>query len=82
MSLQAKHGPRVARPRRLLPAAAAVAAAAQERTRKRRRQRAQQHGQADEFMDMNVDVDRIGRADGFRPRRGAAGIFRDADEEQ
>ena len=37
--------------------AAAVAAAAKERTRTRRRQRAKQTDQADEFMDMNVDVD-------------------------
>jgi PPE-repeat protein len=37
-------------------AAAAVAAAAKERAPKRRR-RAKQRGQADEFMDMNVDVD-------------------------
>ena len=40
-------------------AAAAVAAAAKERTRSRRRQRAKQRGQADEYMDMNVDVDPV-----------------------
>jgi len=41
------------------PAAAAAipAAAAGHRTRTRRRQRATQRDQADEFMDMNVDVD-------------------------
>jgi PPE-repeat protein len=38
-------------------AAAAVAAAAKEKTRTRRRQRVKQADQADEFMDMNVDVD-------------------------
>jgi len=38
-------------------AAAAAAAAAKEQTRTRRRRRAKQTGQADEFMDMNVDVD-------------------------
>jgi PPE-repeat protein len=59
MSLQAKTHEPTSRGASKAPvaAAAAVAAAAQERTRKRRRQRAQQHGQADEFMDMNVDVD-------------------------
>ena len=46
----------MARPRRpRLPAA--VAAAAQEQTRKRRRRRAEQRDHADEFADMNVDVD-------------------------
>jgi PPE-repeat protein len=38
-------------------AAAAVAAAAQDRTRKRRRRRAEIHDHADEFADMNIDVD-------------------------
>jgi PPE-repeat protein len=59
MSLQAKTHEPTSRGASKAPvaAAAAVAAAAQERTRKRRRQRAQQHGQADEFMEMNVDVD-------------------------
>ena len=38
-------------------AAAAVAAAAQERTGKRRRRRTVQRDHADEFADMNVDVD-------------------------
>jgi PPE-repeat protein len=38
-------------------AAAAVAAAAQDRTRKRRRRRAEMHDHADEFADMNVEVD-------------------------
>jgi PPE-repeat protein len=37
--------------------AAAAAAAAKEATRTRRRQRGKQTDQADEFMDMNVDVD-------------------------
>ena len=38
-------------------AAAAAAAAAREVARERRRRRAGQRGHADEFMDMNVDVD-------------------------
>ena len=38
-------------------AAAAVAAATQEKTRTRRRRRIVQHDHADEFADMNVDVD-------------------------
>jgi PPE-repeat protein len=38
-------------------AAAAVAAGAKDRTRRRRRQRARLHSHADEFMDMNVDVE-------------------------
>jgi PPE-repeat protein len=38
-------------------AAAAAAAAAREVARARRRRRATQRGHADEFMDMNVDVD-------------------------
>jgi PPE-repeat protein len=38
-------------------AAAAVAAAATDRTRKRRRRRAEMHDHADEFADMNVEVD-------------------------
>jgi PPE-repeat protein len=37
-------------------AAAVTAAAAKERARARRRRRAQQHGRADEFADMNIDV--------------------------
>jgi PPE-repeat protein len=58
MSLQAKTQEPTSRGASRAPsAAAAVAAAAQERTWTRRRQRAKQRGQADEFMDMNVDVD-------------------------
>jgi PPE-repeat protein len=38
-------------------AALAAAAAAREAARARRRQRAKQRGHADEFMDMNIDVD-------------------------
>jgi PPE-repeat protein len=38
-------------------AAAAVAAAATDRTRKRRRRRGEMHDHADEFADMNVEVD-------------------------
>jgi PPE-repeat protein len=58
MSLQAKTQEPTSRGASRAPgAAAAVAAAAQDRTRTRRRQRAKQGGQADEFMDMNVDVD-------------------------
>ena len=38
-------------------AAAAVAAAAREATRAKRRQRARMRGHADEYMDMNVEVD-------------------------
>jgi PPE-repeat protein len=38
-------------------AAAAVAAAAKDRTRKRRRRRAEMQDHADEFADMNVEVD-------------------------
>jgi PPE-repeat protein len=59
MSLQAKTQEPTSRGASKSPvAAAAVAAAAtRERTRTRRRQRAKQPGQADEFMDMNVDVD-------------------------
>ena len=58
MSLQAKTQEPTSRGASRAPAAAAaVAAAAQERTRTRRRQRAKQTDEADEFMDMNVDVD-------------------------
>ena len=58
MGLQAKtHEPTSRGASRAPAAAAAVAAAAKERTPKRRRQRARQTDQADEFMDMNVDVD-------------------------
>jgi PPE-repeat protein len=58
MSLQAKtHEPTSRGASKAPAAAAAVAAVAGERTRKRRRQRAKQRGQADEFMDMNVDVE-------------------------
>jgi PPE-repeat protein len=58
MSAKAKtHEPTSRGASRAPAAAAAVAAAAKERTRTRRRQRAKQTDQADEFMDMNVDVD-------------------------
>ena len=40
-----------------LAAAAVAAASAGERTRKRRRRRAEMHDHADEFADMNVEVD-------------------------
>ena len=58
MSAKAKtHEPTSRGASRAPAAAAAVAAAAKGRTRTRRRQRAKQRGQADEFMDMNVDVE-------------------------
>jgi len=58
MSLQAKtHEPTSRGASKAPAAAAAVGAAAKEVTRKRRRQRAKQRGHADEFMDMNHDVD-------------------------
>jgi PPE-repeat protein len=58
MSLQAKTQEPTTRGGSKAPAAAAaVAAAAQETTPKRRRRRAKQQAHADEYMDMNVDVD-------------------------
>jgi PPE-repeat protein len=58
MGLQAKTQEPTSRGSSRAPAAAAaVAAAAKEPTKKRRRHRAQQYGNADEFMDMNIDVD-------------------------
>ncbi|MFZ0712992.1 MAG: hypothetical protein WAN02_02110, partial [Mycobacterium sp.] len=58
MGLQAKTQEPTTRGGSKAPAAAAaIAAAAKDQTRKRRRQRAKQRGQADEYMDMNVDVD-------------------------
>jgi PPE-repeat protein len=58
MSAKAKtHEPTSRGASRAPAAAAAVAAADKARTRTRRRQRAKQTDQADEFMDMNVDVD-------------------------
>jgi hypothetical protein len=59
MSLQAKTHEPTSRGASRAPVAAAVAAAAAAagKTRKRRRQRAKQRGTADEFMDMNIDVD-------------------------
>ena len=59
-------------------AAAAVAAAAQERTRTRRRRRAEQRDHADEFADMNIDVDPDWGASTARriAGRGAAGVRR------
>jgi PPE-repeat protein len=57
MGLQAKTQEPTSRGSSKAPAAAAaVAAAAKAPTKKRRRRRAQQQGNADEFMDMNVDV--------------------------
>jgi hypothetical protein len=55
-------------------AAAAVAAAAKEKTRTRRRQRAKQADQADEFMDMNVDVDPDWSASTVASDRGAGSL--------
>jgi PPE-repeat protein len=58
MSAKAKtHEPTSRGASRAPAAAAAVAAGAKEGTRTRRRRRAKQTDQADEFMDMNVDVD-------------------------
>ncbi|MGB7110969.1 MAG: hypothetical protein WBD77_10580, partial [Mycobacterium sp.] len=58
MSLQAKTQEPTYRGGSKAPAAAAaVAAAAKEQKRTRRRQRGKQTDPADEFMDMNVDVD-------------------------
>jgi PPE-repeat protein len=58
MSAKAKtHEPTSRGASRAPAAAAAVAAAAQDRTRTRRRRRAVQRDHADEFADMNVDVD-------------------------
>jgi PPE-repeat protein len=57
MSTKAKTQEPTSRGASRAPAAAAgVAAAAKKRTQTRRRQRAKQSDQADEFMDMNVDV--------------------------
>jgi len=52
-------------------AAAAVAAAAKDRTRKRRRRRAEMHDHADEFADMNVEVDPDWAASTSASDRGA-----------
>jgi PPE-repeat protein len=58
MSAKAKtHEPTSRGASRAPAAAAAVAAAAKDRTRKRRRRRAEMHDHADEFADMNVEVD-------------------------
>jgi hypothetical protein len=58
LSLQAKtHEPTSRGASKSPAAAAAVAAAATDRTRKRRRRRAEMHDHADEFADMNVEVD-------------------------
>jgi PPE-repeat protein len=58
MSLQAKTHEPTSRGASKAPAiAAAVAAAAKEPTKARRRRRAKLRGHADEFMDMNIDVD-------------------------
>jgi len=51
--------------------AAAVAAAAGDRTRKRRRRRAEMHDHADEFADMNVEVDPDWAASTAASDRGA-----------
>jgi PPE-repeat protein len=58
MSAKAKtHEPTSRGASRAPAAAAAVAAAAKDRTRTRRRRRAEMHDHADEFADMNVEVD-------------------------
>jgi PPE-repeat protein len=44
-------------PASAIPAAAAVAAVSRDKTRARRRRRAEMHDHADEFADMNVEVD-------------------------
>jgi len=55
-------------------AAAAVAAAAKDRTRKRRRRRAEMHDHADEFADMNVEVDPDWGASTEASDRGAGAL--------
>ena len=58
MSAKAKtHEPTSRGASRAPAAAAVVAAAAKDRTRTRRRRRAEMHDHADEFADMNVEVD-------------------------
>jgi PPE-repeat protein len=72
MSAKAKtHEPTSRGASRAPAAAAAVAAAAKDRTRKRRRRRPEMHDHADEFADMNVEVDPDWAASTAASDRGA-----------
>jgi PPE-repeat protein len=72
MSAKAKtHEPTSRGASRAPAAAAAVAAAAKDRTRTRRRRRAEMHDHADEFADMNVEVDPDWAASTAASDRGA-----------
>ena len=72
MSLRAKTQEPTSRGASRAPAAAAaVAAAAQERTRTRRRRRAEMRDHANEFADMNVEVDPDWAASTAASDRGA-----------